>query len=72
MNANDLSESQEHLESCDGTKFERRGKMVSEVMGRVIFWRRMTQKTATVTSIPEVYLSNAPGGGSSTTLGVYK
>ena len=32
----------------------------------------MTQKTTTVTLIPEVYLSNAPGGGSSTTLGVYK
>ena len=45
-------------------------------MGRVIFWRRMTQKmtqkTATVTSIPEVHLPDAPGGGSSTTLGVYE
>ena len=41
---NDLPETQEHLEICDGTKFERRGVRVSEVMGRVIFWRRMTQK----------------------------
>ena len=36
---------------CEGTKFERRGVRISEVMGRVIFWRRMmkkmTQKTAT-------------------------
>ena len=41
---------------------------VSEVMGTVIFWRRMTQKktqkTATVTSTPEVHLPDAPGGGS--------
>ena len=45
-------------------------------MGRVIFWRRMTQKmtqkTATVTSIPEVHLPVAPCGGYSTALGVYK
>ena len=49
---------------------------VNEVMGCLIFWRRMTQritqKTATVTSIPEVHLPDAPSGGSSTTLGVYK
>ena len=31
----------------------------------------MTQKTATVTSIPEVHLPDAPGGGSLTTLGVF-
>ena len=46
------------------------------MMGRVIFWRRMTQKmtqkTATVTLTPEVHLPDAPSGGSSTTLGVYK
>ena len=70
------TETQDHLEICDGTKFERRGVRVSEVMGRVIFWRRMTQKmtqkTATVTSTPEVHLPDAPSGGSSTTLGVYK
>ena len=69
--ANDLPETQEHLEICEGTKFERRGVRISEVMGRVIFWRRitqkmtqkMTQKTATVTS-PEVHLPDAPCGGS--------
>ena len=48
------------------SNFERRGVRISEVMGRVIFWRRMmkkmTQKTATVTS-PEVHLPDAPCGG---------
>ena len=34
--------------------------------------QKMTQKTATVTSTPEVHLPDAPSGGSSTTLGVYK
>ena len=51
---------------CEGIKFERRGVRISEVKGRVIFWRRMmkkmTQKTATVTS-PEVRLPDAPRGG---------
>ena len=70
--ANNLPETQENLEICDGTKFERRGVRISEVMGRGIFWRRMTQKTTTVTLIPEVHLPDPPGGGSSTTLGVYK
>ena len=46
------------------------------MMGGLIFWnmmaQKMTQKTATVTSIPEVHLPDAPGGGSSTSLGVYK
>ena len=73
---NDLPEIQEHLEICDGTKFERRGVRVSEVMGRVIFWRRMTQKmtqkTTTVTSLPEGHLPCAPSGEFSTTLGVSK
>ena len=69
---NGVPETQEHLEICDGTKFERRGLRVSDVMGRVTFWRRMTQKmtekknekTATVTSSPEVHLPDAPCGGS--------
>ena len=34
--------------------------------------QKMTQKTATVTSTPEVHLPDAPSGGSSTTLGIYK
>ena len=68
-----MPETQEHLESCNGTKFERRGVRVSEVMGRVIIWRRMTQKmTATVTSISEVHLPDAPCGESPSTLGVSK
>ena len=66
--ANDLTETQEHLEICDGTKFERRGVRVRDVIERGIFWRRMTQrmtqKTATVTSIQEVHLPDAPGGKS--------
>ena len=65
--ADNVQETQEHLEMCTGTEFERRGVRISEVMGRVIFWRRMmkkmTQKTATVTS-PEVHLPDAPRGGS--------
>ena len=39
---------------------------VSEVMGRVIFWKmmtqKMTQKTAALTLIPNVYLPDAPSG----------
>ena len=42
---------------------ETRGVRISEGMGRVIFWRRMTQKmtqkTATATSIPETHLADA-------------
>ena len=53
-----------HLEICDGTEFDRRCLRVDDVMGRVIFWRRMTQKTATVTSRPEVHLPDASCGGS--------
>ena len=61
-----------HLEICDGTEFDRRCLRLDDVMGRVvIFWRRMTQKmekknekTATVTSRPEVHLPDAPCGGS--------
>ena len=49
------------------TKSERRDVRFSEVMGRVIFWKRMTQKmaqkTAAVTS-PEVHVPDAPCGGS--------
>ena len=41
---------------------------VSEVKERVIIWRRMaqkiTQKTATITSIPVFCLPDAPWGGS--------
>ena len=61
-------ETQEHLEICEGTKFERRGLRLSDVMGRVIYWRKMTVKImtqmATATSRPEVHLPDAPCGGS--------
>ena len=57
--------SQKQLKICAWTKFDRREVRVREVIGRVIFWRRMTQKmmTDTVTS-PEVHLPDAPCGGS--------
>ena len=45
------------------------------MMGGLIFWKmmaqKMTQKTATVTSIPEVHLPDDPGSDSSTILGLY-
>ena len=60
-----MPETQEALKMCEWTTFERRGVRISEVMGREIFWRRMmkkmTQKTATVTS-PEVHLPDASCG----------
>ena len=42
-------ETQEHLELCDGTLFERRGLDLSDWRGKLEFWRRMTKKMATVT-----------------------
>ena len=63
--ANNLPETQEHLDICEGTKFERRGVRISEVMRRSFIWRRMkkmTQRTATVTS-PKLHLPDAPCGG---------
>ena len=42
--ATDTEESQEHLETCNGCKFERRNLNMSSLMGRVNFWRRMTTK----------------------------
>ena len=40
----DVQESQEHLEVCTGTEFERRGLGMEGFMGKVTFWRRMTVK----------------------------
>ena len=40
----DVQESQEHLEVCRGTEFERRGLGMEGFMGKVTFWRRMTVK----------------------------
>ena len=42
-------ETQEHLELCDGTAFERKGLDLSDWRGKLEFWRRMTKKMATVT-----------------------
>ena len=39
-------EMQEHIETCGGCKFERRGLDLSGWVGLVIFWRRMTAKLA--------------------------
>ena len=40
----DVQESQEHLEVCRGTEFERRGLGMEGFIEKVIFWRRMTVK----------------------------
>ena len=37
-------ESQEHLENCTGTEFERRNLVMDGQAGKVIFWRRMGKK----------------------------
>ena len=42
-------ESQEHLEMCGGTEFERRGLEMRNWRDRLLFWRRMTVKIAAVT-----------------------
>ena len=42
-------ETQEHLQLCSGTLFERRGLDLSGRRGLVEFWRRMTVKMAAVT-----------------------
>ena len=42
-------ETQEHLELCDGTIFERRGLDLSDWRGKLDFWKRMTKKMAAVT-----------------------
>ena len=57
--ANNEPETQEHLEMCTETEFERRGVRINEVMGRVIFWRRMMKKMT-----QKVHLPDAPRGGS--------
>ena len=37
-------ENQEHLEKCDGFKYEQRGLNLDEEIGKQIFWRRMAPK----------------------------
>ena len=45
----DSDETQEHLQLCEGTKFERRGLDLSDLRGLLDFWRRMKIKIAAVT-----------------------
>ena len=43
-------ETQEHLEECGGTRYERRGLNLSGWFGLVSFWRRMMKKISTTTT----------------------
>ena len=43
----DSDETQEHLQLCEGTKFERRGLDLSDWRGLLDFWRRMKIRKAT-------------------------
>ena len=45
----DSDETQEHLQLCEGTRFERRGLDLSDWRGLLDFWRRMKFKMAAVT-----------------------
>ena len=45
----DSDETQEHLQLCEETKFERRGLDLSDWRGLLDFWRRMKIKMAAVT-----------------------
>ena len=44
-----VDETQEHLETCGGTEFERRGLEMEKWRDRLLFWRKMTVKIAAVT-----------------------
>ena len=44
------TEDQEHLESCDGLEFERRGLDMQRRWGKLQFWRRCSVKLAAVTA----------------------
>ena len=48
-NGNGSDETQEHLQLCGGTSFERRGLDLSDKRGLLDFWRRMKMKLAAVT-----------------------
>ena len=45
----DSDETQEHLQLCEGTRFERRGLDLTDWRGLLDFWRRMKIKMAAVT-----------------------
>ena len=46
----ETEETQEHLEECGGTRYERRGLNLSGWFGLVCFWRRMMKKISTTTT----------------------
>ena len=50
------TENQEHLEVCDGFRFERRGLKMDSLLGRLKFWGRASTKLAAVAG-------GSPSGG---------
>ena len=49
----DQEETQEHLQQCEGTVFERRGIDLSNWRGVLDFWRRMTKRMEEFTAVPK-------------------
>ena len=49
----DQEETQEHLQLCEGTVFERRGIDLSNWRGVLDFWRRMTKRMEEFTAVPK-------------------
>ena len=50
------TENQEHLEECDGFRFERRGLNLDSLLGKVRFWGRAVVKLTAVAG-------RSPSGG---------
>ena len=50
-------ETQEHIETCGGCKFERRGLDLSGWVGLVMFWRKMIAKLAATVAPGDVGLT---------------
>ena len=50
-------ETQEHIETCECCKFERRGLDLSRWVGLVMFWRRKIAKLAATVSLGHVGLA---------------
>ena len=50
-------ETEEHIETCGGCKFERRGLDLSGWVGLVMFWRRMIAKLAATVALGHVGLT---------------
>ena len=47
-----INESQDHLQECNGTEFERRGLDMSTDWGLVNFWKRMEKKIDAAAAVP--------------------